>query len=240
MKFSDETLMAYADGELDAATRAAIEADMASDPQLASTVLRHRALAGRVRGAYADVLNEPVPERLAALVAKPAVSNVTPLDSRRDARAAPLARPRLAPWMAVAASLVGGVLVSLFMINKSDPWVETDAGLVARGELDAALTQQLAGSLGTGGPRVGISFRDRDGAWCRTFHLEREAPVAGLACRSGAEWQLKVMAEAGPREDGLQTAGSMPLAVLEAVDAAIVGEPLDAAAERAARDGGWK
>ena len=36
MKFSDETLMAYADGELDAATRAAIEDEMAHDPQIAA------------------------------------------------------------------------------------------------------------------------------------------------------------------------------------------------------------
>lgn len=240
MRFSDETLMAYADGELDAATRAAIEAEMAVDPDLARAIERHRALAGRVRGAYAGVLDETVPERLAALVAKPAASNVTPLAAHRVARAPVAARSRLPQWMAVAAMLVLGVGVSLFMINESDPWAETATGLVARGELDAALTQQLAGSLGTGGPQLGISFRDRDGAWCRTFHLDREAPVAGLACRSGAEWQLRVMADAGPREAGLRTAGAMPLAVLEAVDAAIEGEPADAAAERAARDSGWQ
>ncbi len=238
MRFSDETLMAYADGELDAATRTAIEAEMAVDPVLTRAIERHRALAGRVQGAYAGVLDEPVPERLTALVAKPTASNVTPLAAHRVARAAVTSRSRLPQWMAVAASLVLGVVVSLFMINESDPWEETAVGLVARGELDTALTQQLASNAGAA--RIGISFQDRDGAWCRTFHLEREAPVAGLACRSGAEWQLKVMADAGPREDGLQTAGAMPLAVLEAVDAAIAGEPLDADAERAARDGGWQ
>jgi hypothetical protein len=32
----------------------------------------------------------------------------------------------------------------------------------------------------------------------------------------------------------------MPMAVLQAVDSAIQGEPLDAAAEAAARDSGWR
>src|SRR5256885_438663 len=44
MNFSDETLMTYADGELDAASRAVLEAAMAADPQLAQRVARHRAL----------------------------------------------------------------------------------------------------------------------------------------------------------------------------------------------------
>ena len=49
MTFSEETLIAYADGELDAATRAALEAALASDPQLAQRIERHRALRARPR-----------------------------------------------------------------------------------------------------------------------------------------------------------------------------------------------
>ena len=64
MKFSPETLMAYADGELDAETRRALEAEMAVDPQLAQEVEQHRALRTEVGGAFAGVLEEPVPDRL--------------------------------------------------------------------------------------------------------------------------------------------------------------------------------
>src|SRR5262245_21219445 len=64
MKFSPETLMAYADGELDAETRRAIEAEMAVDPQVAQEVERHRAMRAEVGGAFAGVLDEPVPDRL--------------------------------------------------------------------------------------------------------------------------------------------------------------------------------
>jgi anti-sigma factor RsiW len=38
MKFSNEILMAYADGELDAALRAQIETEMKRDPELARAV----------------------------------------------------------------------------------------------------------------------------------------------------------------------------------------------------------
>ncbi len=68
MKFSDEMLMAYADGELDLVARAEIEAAMARDPEVARAVERHRATAAQIRGAYDGVLAEPVPRRLAALV----------------------------------------------------------------------------------------------------------------------------------------------------------------------------
>ena len=47
MTFSDQTLSAYVDGELDAATRAALEAAMAGDPTLAGRIARQRALRGQ-------------------------------------------------------------------------------------------------------------------------------------------------------------------------------------------------
>jgi len=243
MKFSDETLMAYADGELDLVARAEIEAAMAEDPAIARAVERHRAFAARVRSAYGGVLEEPVPERFADLVKGPVAAPVVDLAAKRAERAesrATIGRWRLPQWTALAASLAVGLFVGmLVMRGPSAPYEESAAGLVARGELDDALTQQLAGSVGTGRVRVGISFRDRGGAYCRTFHLEREAPLAGLACRSGEEWKLQLLAAASVHEGELRPAAAMPMAVLHAVDAAIEGEPLDAAAEAAARDAGW-
>ena len=66
MNYDDETLMAYADGELDAESSAAISAAIERDPVLAQRVERHRALRHQVTAAYASVLEQPVPERLLA------------------------------------------------------------------------------------------------------------------------------------------------------------------------------
>ena len=235
--------MAYADGELDLVARAEIEAAMARDPEVAEAVGRHRALAARVQSAYGSVLDEPVPDRIAGLVAAPGSSAVADLASRRALRDAPAAagRFRLPQWAALAASLAIGLFVGgLIMRGPAPPYEETASGLVARGELDEALTSQLASAPADAGVRVGISFRDRGGDYCRTFHMHRESPVAGLACRSGEEWKLEVLAAATAQKGELRPAAAMPMAVLHAVDAAIDGAPLDAAAELAARDAGWR
>ena len=52
MKYDDETLMAFADGELDEARRAEIAAALDQDPSLAQRVERHRALRARVVDAF--------------------------------------------------------------------------------------------------------------------------------------------------------------------------------------------
>jgi hypothetical protein len=243
MRFSDEMLMAYADGELDLVARAEIEAAMAQDPGVAEAVERHRAIATRVQSAYAGVLAEAVPDRISRLVAEPASAVVDELASRRDARAVRNAVDgwRLPQWAALAASLTTGLFIGILLTRgPAAPYEETAAGLVARNELDAALTARLATSSQAADIRIGISFRDREGDYCRTFQMDREAPLAGLACRSGENWNLQVLATAPPRQGELRPAAAMPMAVLHAVDAAIEGEPLDATAESAARGAGWR
>ena len=86
MKYSDEILMAFADGELDGTMRAEIEAAMATDPALARAVERHRALAAHIRARYEGVAVEPVPDRIAALVSAPESAPVADLAARRRAR----------------------------------------------------------------------------------------------------------------------------------------------------------
>jgi len=246
MKFSDELLMAYADGELDLVARAEIEAAMAADPGIARVVERHRALRARVQSAYGGVLDEPMPAQLTNLVAPPVTAPIVDLAARRAARhiapaVAMAKRWELPQWSAMAAAVTLGLFVGVFTLRGPEsPYAESEAGLVARGELEWALTRQLAGSVGTGAVRVGISFRDRGGAFCRTFRMQHEAPVAGLACRAGEDWRLQVLAAAAPEEGELRGAAAMPMTVLQAVDAVIDGEPLDAEAEAAARDAGWQ
>jgi anti-sigma factor RsiW len=241
VKYSDATLMAYADGELDAATRAEIEAAIARDPELARAVARHRALAARVRQAYERELEEPVPDRLAALAEGPAAARVDELTARRAGRRIGAGRWRLPAWTALAATVLVGLFMTVrVMRGPGAPYAEVDGVLVARGELDAALTNELASRPASTGVSIGISFRDRDGGYCRTFRLQQEKPVAGLACRSGGTWQLHALAEAAALDGEVRTASSMPLAVLQAVDSMIAGEPLDAASESAARDADWR
>lgn len=218
-----EQILAYVDGELDAEARRAFEAEMAADPALAAAVADHRALAGRIAAAYAPVADEPVP--LALTLAAQAAND------------APGRRTGLA-WAGMAATLVVGVLAGRFMLTPA-PEPAVGATLAARGELARALEGQLAAQPGV--VRVGLTFRDGAGRWCRTFQDERDA-LAGLACRDEEGWRLQTATAWRPAASATyRTAASdTPLEILSAVDRTMAGEAADAAQEKAARDGGWR
>lgn len=243
MTFSDETLNAYVDGELDAATRAMLEAAMATDPRLAERIARQRALRERVRDAFAPSLTEPVPERLLASVrgapAATRAGNVIPFEVRP--------RPRWSwpQWGAIAASLIVGVLLGP-LLRPSAPQapLETSGGRVlASGTLARALSQQLASAQPRSAPvAIGVSFRARSGGYCRTFVLHETHSLAGLACREGPAWAVMALAQSEARGSGggyTQAGSTLPPAVSRTLDELIAGEPLDAAGEAAARAHGW-
>jgi len=252
MSFSDEILMAYADGELDAPLREQVEQAVRSDAQVAAAVERHRALRGDVFAAFAGILDEPVPAHLQpGRLGQPAASAPV-LPVRVDVLAAEGARVLPARWSwpqwgAMAASLVVGVLAGVLgwqgMHAGTDaaPFARQGDALVAQGALADALSRQLAAEPGAGaqvGVQVGVSFRAKDGRYCRSFVLGAEA---GLACRNGDAWQVPVLAEGESRQGAYRQAGStLPGAVLDAIDQRIAGAALDAQAERAARARGWR
>jgi hypothetical protein len=220
-----ERLIAYVDGELVGAEAARFEAEMGADPALAAEVARHRTLAAKVGGAYAPVLDEPVPPQLLAVAA---AAN----DRGR-------ARPMLMPWAGIAAALVVGVLAGRIAWPGQGPLATHDGALVARGRLAAALSTQLAADPGP--VKLSVSFKTADGRYCRTFQSPADR-LAGLACHDDGRWVARTVTAWTPAPAAAyRTAGSdTPPEVLASVDALISGAPLDAAAERAARDKGWR
>jgi hypothetical protein len=239
MTIDDETLMAYADGELAGAARAAVEAAMAADPRIAERAARHRELRRRLHAAFEPVLSEPLPERLLANAsAAGSAGNVIPLKVR--------ATPRWSwpQWGAIAASLVIGVLSGALLLRRGEggPIVARNGQMLAGGVLASALSNQLASAQPSNAPvQIGVSFRTRDGAYCRTFVLQDGQALAGLACHERGSWQLQVLAQSEPGRGGAyRPAGSsLPPAVTRTLDTLIAGEPLDAAAEAAARTRNW-
>lgn len=100
-RVDDVMLMAYVDGEIDAATAREIEKAVAADPALAARARLFRDSASMLRGAYGNALHEEVPERLIAAVQPKAAATETKkvvrLSLRRPAR-------QIVGW-ALAASL---------------------------------------------------------------------------------------------------------------------------------------
>ena len=243
MTFSDEMLMAYVDRELDAAASAAIDAAIARDAELAARVERQRRLRVAVHAAFEPILQEPMPKRLLD-----AASGTAPVSSASRAQR----RWAWFEWSAMAASVVLGVLIGGVFIGDSRRAPAVDPGsdlvaerghVVARGGLALALSEQLASTQKPDAPvRMGLTFLSKNGEYCRTFALEKGA-AAGLACSSAGEWRIQVIAQAdraGTSCDYRTAAAQLPPAVLREVDVRIQGGSLDAEAERAAQQRGWK
>lgn len=227
MSVDAETLMAYADGELDPLAAKRVERAIAADPSLAAEVERHRALRARVAGGFASVAAERVPDHLAAMLR----SNVVDLP-RREARPA---LPRWRSALALAACLVLGVAIGLG-VQQRGPVTARSNGLYASGSLAAALDSQLGGQGGA--VRVAVSFRDAGGAYCRVF---TSTAADGIACRDNNGWALRQTLQGeAPAATQFAQAGSADPELMAAAQDMMKGEPLDAVAERSARDRGWR
>lgn len=229
MTIDPETLAAYADGELDPLTAKRVERAIAADPALAAEVTRHRALTAKLRGAFAGLDKQPMPAGVEALLKRDA--NIVPFPTRAH-------KPKPQRWYgALAASLVAGLLLGQ-LVPRSGGDLGFDGGTaVAQGQLAHALDTQLASATDSGPVRIGITFRDRAGALCRTFE---QGTTGGIACAQGQQpWRIEQLRGgiSGNGGTAYAQAGS-PMAMLMAdAQTMAAGDPLDAAAEAAALKG---
>ena len=235
MTVTDEMLMAYVDGELSTEDAALVDAAVAVDPALAERLAGHQSLAGGLRGAFADIADEPVPERLTALLRS---AKVVGLDSARARRQTPL----WGQWGAMAAGIAAGLVVGLTLPHGPAPLVGSD--MKAHGQLASALNTQLASAPAKGAlVKVGFSFRSNSNTYCRTFTVTKGEGPAGVACREGDAWTVRMAVAHTPTAAGgdYRTADSdTPPDVLAAAQALMQGDPLDADGEAAAKAKGWK
>lgn len=235
---NDETFFAWLDGELDPAEAAQVAAAVRADPRLSAMAAEHRAMQARLKGAFDTVIGKPLPEGLLAAVHDPPQGQVMDFAEARKRRE-PQTWPSPAQWGAMAATLAIGVFIGTLapQTREATP-VEMQGGkLYAASALDRALNTQLA-SAPAGDVRIGMTFRDQAGAVCRSFTGRSSS---GLACRDSGGWRLRGLfaAPEGQGSDYRMAAGMDPN-LAELVDSAMAGEPFDAAAERAAKDKGWR
>lgn len=234
----DEKFFAWLDGELPADEAVRVEAEVAADPRLSQLAEEHRKMTAGLRGAFAEVEAQPVPERLARSLSQEP-GTVVDLAEARERRA-----HRKAPslWLqmgALAATLAIGIVTGNLLTGGAASPIAPEGGrLVASAELEEALYARLASMPATSGPRIGLTFRDKAGAICRTFE---EQSTSGLACREGGDWRIRNLYQSpeGQASDYRMASGQDPQ-LMEAVEANIDGEPFDAEQERTAMERGWR
>lgn len=245
--FDDETLMAFADGELDEATSTRLETALAADDGLAARLAVFLDTRRTVADALKPLIDDEVPPRLAEAVARMvaraeggagpdelsgAPDNVVALHPQRR-------RPEPQRWfMQVAAGLVAVVAgVAGFAIGRSTDNAAPDA----HQDLAAALDSQASGMdvpLGSDAVlHVVSTFRDERGELCREYQLtDRGNSTLTIACRRDGAWlpQLALTSQQ-PAE------GYVPASSQETIDAYLAsihaGAPLSADEERAALSG---
>lgn len=256
MNIPDELLAAYVDGELQGAERARVEQAIAHDARLAQRVAHYRSMRTRLRGAFDGALHEPVKQRIVQVArssARPATAQVIDLARVRAERKRRNERRRLLQphRIAIAASLIGGLLVGALaehLWSGSALTVVRNGEMVAQGALADALNNQLQDApLPAGRFHVGLSFRAKSGAYCRTFSAADSPALAGLACHEQDHWRvLTLVGSQLPAHgstaatDQRQVAWNLSPLLLQTVREHISGEPLDAQAEARARGSDWR
>ncbi len=206
----DERIMAYADGELDAAEARAVEALLARDPEARARLRLYLETAALARAAFADTLTEPVPERLVR-AATGAGARIPPFPRRIRPR--PLAA-------AIAAGLAALLLVGGWWTLHPDP---------------AARLARVLGTVPSGTEAEGIrpllTVVTADGRLCRRYRLEAEGGE-GLACR-GADGDWRVVLWYGdPAPATYAPAGGDARGPMEALLARLGARVLDPGEER--------
>lgn len=242
---SDEQLNAYLDDELSAAERARIDAALEGDPQLQARLAELGQINELLTDAYAPIIEEPVPDHIAALVrnARTPESNVVQL---RPATRAP---SRWAP-MALAASIA--LVLGFTLLPTSGPKQSNRLAanqIIERGSaLDGALTRLSSGrteALDEGSVEVVLTFASADQGWCREFVATSpdQGATRAVACRALDRWQVVAADRVvdGVADGTFSLAGdSADGSGVEAfIDEQMSGDILDAGAEERLLSNGW-
>jgi hypothetical protein len=234
MTQADEMFFAWLDGELTGAEAAEVEARVAANPELQALAAQHRALGAQLKTAFDPIAEQPV---ALPAYAPPESGNVASLAQARVAR-----RPVSRFWAqgaAIAATFVLGIATGNMLLSGPATPIAPEGGqLVAAASLKDALSTQLASQPRATGPRIGLTYRGKDGKLCRTF---TDQAAQGLACFNNGDWRVRALFQGAEGDVGDYRMAAGPDPQLSAlVDESIAGEPFDEAQEQAARDKGWK
>ena len=201
--YTDEQLVAYADGELTSGEAQAITAAAQSDASLARRIARFSESRQVLAETFAQQMHEPVPQRLLDVLRDERARKVVPLRQRL--------RSGGSGWIptALAASIALGIGLSLGGAwHRGATPQHVIAGLPQNSaELTRALQTLASGEMlagESGGTRYEVvptgSLRMPSGEYCREF----ESSVAtqsgterarGVGCRGAADdWDLRAVA----------------------------------------------
>lgn len=235
MTISSDELTAFADGELTGKRARAVEAAVAADPALLHNLERHRALRTLLCAHFDSITKEPVPDALAALLRAAPGTPASNVVGFAEAREQIAEKRRLPRWSWVAAPALAASLVLVVLVPRGSQ----DSSAYADAQLARLLDRQLVAEQSPGAAtRVLLSFRDREGSYCRAFS---RSTGGGIACRDDAGWKLAALGEGSQSSNSdYRMAGADDAAILARAQAMAAGAALNADQEAVARASSWR
>jgi hypothetical protein len=258
MRFDDNTLIAYLDGQLPDADYGPLELALEHDEPLRTRLQALADSSQLARRAFDPVLLEPVPPSLIAAIWRapdPRARSKAPSPARPIGVLAWLGLSGTRAWPALASVAVLGLGVvlgwQLLSPAADSRWALREGAPVTDEALALALEVSPSGRvLRTAGGAVEImaTFRQEGGGHCREFNRNNRGGTLdelGIACRNTqGGWELELLvaedrlAEAG--QDRYRTASDRQH---EQADAFLLdrmqGPPLGEEEERSLIDRGW-
>ncbi len=266
MTLSDEMLMAYADGQLDAGEAERVKKLIAQDPALSARREVFLATGHGLASAFDEHMNSPLPGKLRrfAVNAQPRAAKSAGLSQLAETL-----RNFLQPVhplglaAASAAALIAGVGVGWLLYGGAggggsalDQFVQVEHnGTVARGPLRHALDNLQSGKETVVALQKGkvlrmvvdLSFRNKAQDYCRQYRIALEGAenYGGIACNGNGQWNIElqaVLAAAQPPSGKSKPApaGKKSTPLEAAVMSMIGGDALDLGEENAMILTGWK
>lgn len=256
-EISDEMLMAFADGQLEAAEAARVAEVVAADADLMRRLSLYEATsAARLARPFNAALEQEIPERL--------MKAARMLDAARRRSAQPQ-RAWLSGWVGRIAEGFGGMLPAgvspafgALGLAAGVIVLATGARLAAqhvpepdvfRVALETARSGDAIRFAAEDGRRTitpHLSFRNQSGDFCRKYAIARanRTQIEGVACRDAkGTWRVDMEAEGGQVIDrsrpSLADSGSS-MAIEDRIGELISGAAFDREQEDRALRSGWK
>ena len=262
---SDVDLMRLADGTLAEPRLSAVEAEVATRPELQGQLEAYLVTGRALADLFSSIAEAPVPERLLATI-RPGASEPsmllhravshrnTPAASRLRDWFATVLQPewRLSPMAAVAAlTCVAAIGAAITLTEPQNTFV---------GDAPRALADALEGVPsykktpvaleGADGATFtsDLSFRHRDGRFCRQYYLglDDKRAFVGFACSAGnGQWRIEkdgvspVRTVSNSEDIRPSEEGPTVRAVEDAVGKVIVGDALEDTREQTLIQQGW-
>jgi hypothetical protein len=238
MTVSPETLLAFVEGELSPEEARKVATEVANDPSLMAHVENHRALKVRLQEAAL------APEGMAPPQAAEPMMLTEPAAGMPRADFVPRQAASFVPAGAMGVGIVLGALLWSSLAPSAD--IRTEGGtVIAGGTLSRALSMVIAKDRNGNAfapVAIGESFFSSDGLFCRNFMTgqPQRGGLAGIACQEDGAWAIRVLARAeAPPSAASGKEPPPPEAVREMLRVLMVGGPLDADGEQAARAQRW-